>query len=156
MNAFAWFFLSLRGRVSRQEFWLGYLAIIVIALILVHSLPYPGGATYFLPGDTADNEAWRNELVSFGWPEFISLALTWPVIAIYAKRLHDLSLSAWWLLLLPAATFIAGLSELNRLPVVAYFLLLLVLGFLPGSNGPNRFGEDPPGRSHDATSARDR
>jgi len=68
MNAFAWFFLSLRGRVSRQEFWLGYLGIIVVALILVHSLPYPGGATYFLPSDTADNEAWRNELVSFGWP----------------------------------------------------------------------------------------
>jgi uncharacterized membrane protein YhaH (DUF805 family) len=78
MNAFAWFFLSLRGRVSRQEFWLGYLGIIVVALILVHSLPYPGGAIYFLPGDTADNEAWRSELVSFGWPEFISLALTWP------------------------------------------------------------------------------
>ena len=91
--------------------------------------------------------------MSFGWPEFISLALTWPVIAIYAKRLHDLSLSAWWLLLLPAVTFVAGLSEFNRLPVVAYFLLLLVLGFLPGSNGPNRFGEDPPGRSRDATSA---
>ena len=156
MNAFAWFFLSLRGRVSRHEFWLGYLGIIVVALILVHSLPYPGGAIYFLPGDTADNEAWRSELVSFGWPEFISLALTWPVIAIYAKRLHDLSLSAWWLLLLPAVTFVAGLSEFNRLPVVAYFLLLLVLGFLPGSNGPNRFGEDAPGRSHDATSARDR
>jgi uncharacterized membrane protein YhaH (DUF805 family) len=156
MNAFAWFFLSLRGRVSRQEFWLGYLGIVVIALILVHSLPYPGGAIYFLPGDTPDNEAWRNEVVSFGWPEFISLALTWPVIAIYAKRLHDLNLSAWWLLLLPAVTFVAGLSEFNRLHVVAYFLLLLVLGFLPGSNGPNRFGEDPLGRSHDATSARDR
>jgi uncharacterized membrane protein YhaH (DUF805 family) len=122
----------------------------------VHSLPYPGGAIYFLPSDTPDNEAWRNEVVSFGWPEFISLALTWPVIAIYAKRLHDLNLSAWWLLLLPAVTFVAGLSEFNRLHVVAYFLLLLVLGFLPGSNGPNRFGEDPLGRAHDATSARDR
>ena len=111
MNAFAWFFLSLRGRVSRQEFWLGYLGIVVIALILVHSLPYPGGAIYFLPGDTPDNEAWRNEVDSFGWPDFISLAVTWPVIAIYAKRLHDLNLSAWWLLLLPAVTFVAGLSE---------------------------------------------
>ncbi len=156
MNAFAWFFLSLRGRVSRQEFWLGYLGIVVVALILVHSLPHSGGAIYFLPDDTPDNEGLRNELVSFGWPEFISLALTWPVIAIYAKRLHDLSLSAWWLLLLPAVTFVAGLSEFNRVHVIAYFLLLLVLGFLPGSSGPNRFGEDPLGRSHDATSARDR
>jgi hypothetical protein len=28
--------------------------------------------------------------------------------------------------------------------------------FLPGSSGPNRFGEDPLERSRDATSARDR
>ena len=34
MNALAWFFLSLHGRVSRQEFWLGYVGIVVVALIL--------------------------------------------------------------------------------------------------------------------------
>jgi len=156
MNALAWFFLSLHGRVSRQEFWLGYVGIVVVALILARSLPHASDAIYFLPGDTLDNEAWRSELFSFGWLEYISLALTWPIIAIYAKRLHDLNLSAWWLLLLPAVTFVAGLSEFNRLHVAAYFLLLLALGFLPGSSGPNRFGEDPLERSRDATSARDR
>ena len=145
MNVFAWFFLSLHGRVSRQEFWLGYFGLVVVALILVHALPYPDGGIYFPPGDAPDNETWRSELL--GWPEFISLTLTWPVIAIYAKRLHDLNLSAWWLLLLPAVTFMAGMSELGRLHIVAYGLLLLVLGFLPGSVGPNRFGEDPLGGS---------
>ena len=59
-------------------------------------------------------------------------------------------------MLLPAVTFVAGLSEFNRLHVAAYFLLLLALGFLPGSSEPNRFGEDPLERSRDATSARDR
>jgi uncharacterized membrane protein YhaH (DUF805 family) len=145
MNAFAWLFLSLRGRVSRQEFWLGYFSLVIVALILVHVLPHPDGGIYFPPGDTPDNQAWRDELL--GWPEFISLALTWPVVAIYAKRLHDLNLSAWWLLLLPAVTFTAGMSELNRLHIVAYGGLLLVLGFLPGGDGPNRFGEDPRGGS---------
>jgi uncharacterized membrane protein YhaH (DUF805 family) len=156
MNALAWFFLSLHGRVSRQEFWLGYVGIVVVALILVRSLPHASGAIYFLPGDTRDDEAWRSELFSFGWSEYISLALTWPIIAIYAKRLHDINLSAWWLLLLPAVTFVAGFSEFDRLHVVAYFVLLLVLGFLPGSNGPNRFGADPLERSHGTTSTRDR
>jgi len=155
MNALAWFFLSLHGRVSRQEFWLGYVGIVVVALILARSLPHASDAIYFLP-DTRYNDAWRSELLSFGWLEYISLALTWPIIAIYAKRLHDLNLSAWWLLLLPAVTFVAGLSEFNRLHVAAYFLLLLALGFLPVSSGPNRFGEDPLERSRDATSARDR
>jgi hypothetical protein len=42
------------------------------------------------------------------------------------------------------------------LHVVAYFLFLLALGFLPGGRGPNRFGEDPLARPHDATSAHDR
>jgi len=111
MDTFAWFFLSLRGRVSRQEFWLGYFGLVVVALLLVHALPHADGAIYFLPGDTPDNEAWRSELL--GWPEFISLVLTWPFIAIYAKRLHDLGLSAWWLLLIPVVTFVAGMCELG-------------------------------------------
>jgi uncharacterized membrane protein YhaH (DUF805 family) len=145
MNIFAWFFLSLRGRVSRQEFWLGYFGLVAVALVLVHALPHAAGAIYFLPGDTPDNDAWRSALLS--WPEFISLALTWPIIAIYAKRLHDLNLSAWWLLLIPAVTFAAGSSELNRLHIIAYCVLLLLLGFLPGRAGPNRFGDDPLGKS---------
>ena len=147
MNAFAWLFLSSRGRVSRQEFWLGYFSLVFVALILVHVLPHPDSEIYFPPGDTPDNQAWRDELL--GWPEFISLALTWPVIAIYAKRLHDLNLSAWWL---PAVTFVAGKSELTRLHIAAYCVLLLLLGFLPGGVGPNRFGEDPLGDTSAAPS----
>jgi uncharacterized membrane protein YhaH (DUF805 family) len=114
MNAFAWFFLSLYGRVSRQEFWLGYVGIVVVAIILARALPYQSGALYFISGDAPRDEAWQSALFWVGWPELVSLALTWPVIAIYAKRLHDLNLSAWWLLLLPAVTFAAGLSVFNR------------------------------------------
>src|ERR1700744_2435308 len=156
MNAFAWFFLSLQGRVSRQEFWLGYVGVIVIALILARLLPHAGGEFYFIPSDTADNEAWQDTPLSFGWPEFISLVLTWPIIAIYAKRLHDLDLTAWWLLLLPAVTFLAGVSMFGRLHVAAYCLLILVLGFLPGSHGVNRFGDDPRAGAPGETSIGDR
>jgi uncharacterized membrane protein YhaH (DUF805 family) len=134
MNTFAWFFLSLRGRVSRQEFWLGYFGLVVVALLLVHALPHADGAIYFLPGDTPDNEAWRSELL--GWPEFISLVLTWPFIAIYAKRLHDLGLSAWWLLLIPVVTFVAGMCELSRLHIVAYCVLLFFSAFCRAAPAP--------------------
>ena len=146
MNAFAWFFLSLHGRVSRQEFWLGYIGIVVVALILARALPHHSGAVYFIPGEALRDEATRSALSWLGWLGLISLALSWPVIAIYAKRLHDLNLSAWWLLLLPAVTFVAGTSGLDGVNVVAYCLLLVAFGFLPGSNGPNRFGEDPRAR----------
>ena len=98
MNTFAWFFLSLHGRVSRQEFWLGYIGIVVVALILARALPHHSGAVYFIPGEALRDEATRSALSWLGWLGLISLALLWPVIGIYAKRLHDLNLSAWWLL----------------------------------------------------------
>jgi uncharacterized membrane protein YhaH (DUF805 family) len=55
-------------------------------------------------------------------------------------------------LLIPAVTFVAGMSELTRLHIAAYCVLLLLLGFLPGSAGPNRFGEDPLGDTSAAPS----
>jgi uncharacterized membrane protein YhaH (DUF805 family) len=58
-------------------------------------------------------------------------------------------------LLLPAVTFVAGMGMFGRLHVAAYCLLILVLGFLPGSHGPNRFGEDPLARPKGETSAGD-
>jgi uncharacterized membrane protein YhaH (DUF805 family) len=156
MNAFAWFFLSLRGRVGRQEFWLGYAGVIVVALILMRMVSHPDDAAYLMPSDAPDTDIWQDTSFSFGWLELISLALTWPIIAIYAKRLHDLNLSAWWLCLLPVLTFFAGSTMFSRLHVAAYCLLILILGFLPGSHGPNRFGEDPLGHSQDGTSPSDR
>ncbi|MGA8653647.1 MAG: DUF805 domain-containing protein [Xanthobacteraceae bacterium] len=147
MNAFAWFFLSLRGRISRQEFWLGYCGIVVVALLLVHALPHPSGVIFDVPGDDPGDEPWRSAPFSFGWPEFISLMLAWPVVAIYAKRLHDLNLSAWWLLVLPAITAVAALGAFDELLVLAYCIILFVLGILSGSKGLNRFGEDPLART---------
>jgi uncharacterized membrane protein YhaH (DUF805 family) len=155
MSAFAWFFLSLRGRISRQEFWLGYVGIVVVALILMRVIPDSGDAGSLMSGDGPESETWQDASVSFGWLELISLALTWPIIAIYAKRLHDLDLTAWWLLLLPAVTFLAGVSMFGRLHVAAYCLLILVLGFLPGSHGANRFGDDPRAGARGETSIGD-
>jgi uncharacterized membrane protein YhaH (DUF805 family) len=40
--------------------------------------------------------------------------------------------------------------------VMAYCLLLLVLGFLPGTTGSNRFGEDPRTRPQGAKPAGER
>ena len=39
--------------------------------------------------------------------------LIWPMTAIYAKRLHDMDVSAWWLLVLPAITIAAELTSLD-------------------------------------------
>ena len=51
-------------------------------------------------------------------------------LAVSVKRWHDRDKSGWWVLL-------------NLLPVIGWLWALIDNGFLRGSVGPNRFGEDP-------------
>jgi uncharacterized membrane protein YhaH (DUF805 family) len=74
-------FLSLRGRVSRREFWLwGVLALLGLALGLNALL----GIVGVEPG--------RAE----GW---VNLLLLWPAVAVSVKRWHDRDKSGWWVLI---------------------------------------------------------
>ena len=49
---------------------------------------------------------------------------------INAKRYHDRDRSGWWLLLI-------------LIPLLGPLWLIVVLGFLKGTEGENRFGPDP-------------
>ncbi len=60
----------------------------------------------------------------------ISLLLLWPWFAIAVKRFHDRDQSGWW-------------SLIGLVPLIGQIWLLVVLGFLKGSSGDNRFGPDP-------------
>jgi uncharacterized membrane protein YhaH (DUF805 family) len=62
-----------------------------------------------------------------------NLLLAWPTIAISVKRWHDRGHSGWWVLV-------------ALIPVIGWLWMLVANGFLPGTPGPNRFGEDPLGR----------
>ena len=62
-----------------------------------------------------------------------NLLIAWPAAAISAKRWHDRNQSAWWLLI-------------NLVPVVGVIWSLVVNGFLRGTVGANRYGEDLTGR----------
>ena len=58
------------------------------------------------------------------------LAALWPYLAVLAKRWHDREKSGWW-------TLIA------LVPIVGGIWILVECGFLKGTAGANRFGEDP-------------
>lgn len=58
------------------------------------------------------------------------LAILWPSLAVYAKRWHDRDKSGWWTLI-------------SLVPVVGGIWMLVECGFLKGSDGANRFGNDP-------------
>lgn len=66
------------------------------------------------------------------WPALffiiIMLAHALPYFAVMARRLHDIDVTGWWAL--------AGLVPLLG-------LALWVPAALPGTVGPNRFGDDP-------------
>ena len=135
---FAWFFLSFKGRISREQFWLGYGLTVVVMLLFIPraqdvllALARPGG-----PWSRSE----LNTTLLIG-AVIASLIMTFPLFALYVKRLHDCDLSGWWLagfFVVMVVLEIAGLAPKNVSMVLA-----AAIGAVPGKRGDNRFGPDP-------------
>jgi uncharacterized membrane protein YhaH (DUF805 family) len=94
----------------------------------------------------------------------LSLLQLVPNLMVAIKRLHDRNKSGWWLLffIVPPQLleFVAGqlfgnepISYVLRIPAIVVTLWMIVeLGFLRGTIGPNRFGDDPLSSHKEATS----
>lgn len=90
-----------------------------------------------------------------------------PLISVTARRLHDTDRSGWWqvlplvgipLMFLGGWTFLANQfpSEIvlmnpvfiiGALTLAGAYILLIIWWATPGTQGANRFGEDPLGRT---------
>ena len=57
------------------------------------------------------------------------LFVIWPAMALGVKRCHDRDRSGWFMLV-------------SLIPIVSIWYLVEI-GFLKGTDGPNRYGEDP-------------
>lgn len=60
---------------------------------------------------------------------FVIIVL-WPALAVQAKRWHDLNKSAWHILV-------------NLIPLIGPIWAFIQTGFIPGTPGLNRYGNDP-------------
>lgn len=60
----------------------------------------------------------------------VNVLLIWPAVAVSVKRWHDRNKAGWWVLV-------------NLIPFVGWLWALVENGFLPGTKGANRFGDDP-------------
>ena len=107
-------YFSLRGRIGRRQFWWHG----VLGLLLLGLM---GMALMEIAGMSPE----RAEQVA-------NLLILWPVIAISVKRWHDRDRSGWWVLLVLVPT------------VIGQLWALIDNGFVPGTKGPNRFGDVPP------------
>ena len=127
------------GRSRRKEYW-SFVLLNIIIYIVLGAIMMAGG---FSMAQMAAPPT-GGEMPGFGPVFYVgagllglwALAIFIPNIAVMIRRLHDRDLSGWWLLgyivasMIPFVNFIAGIA-------------MLVVLLLPGTVGPNRFGNDP-------------
>ncbi len=118
--------LTPRGRLGRMRFLVYSFAVGLVANVLVGILQAVLGVAAMDP----------DAMASGALPAGMMLVMI-PMLVINLfiaiKRLHDLDMSGWWVLL-----FLVPLLN------VLFGLYLL---FAPGTDGPNRFGPPPPPNS---------
>jgi uncharacterized membrane protein YhaH (DUF805 family) len=108
-----WLFFRFSGRVSRAAYFLGGLLLAVLQAFLLYRFT-------LVPGDSTEGQLWATAFMA------VMLTSVWSNVALGVKRLHDLDKPG----IIAASLFIPVIS------IIAF----LVLCFLPGTPGPNRYG----------------
>lgn len=127
-------FLGFNGRINRAKWWLGVLILIVAQLVLWFILGSIFGLSAmgsFDPNDPASAEMMAQQMSAMMIPMLILIAvLIYPTLALHTKRWHDRNKSGWW-------------SLIAFVPIVGAIWMLVELGIMRGTDGPNRYGQDP-------------
>lgn len=111
-NQFLWLFFSLKGRISPAVYFLAGLLLFVTQLFFVYRVAVA-------PPDSAESEFWATCFL------MVALVCGWCNFAITAKRVHDFGKP----------------TALALIAFVIGFILIIVLSFIKGDPGPNRFGD---------------
>ena len=113
---------SFHGRISRLEWWLA--AVVLSWLFAIMCFSYL--ISVYDAQEISDHIESPLNIYDVIFL-IVSLPVTWIGIAANAKRFHDLDKSGWWQLI----WFI---------PCIGSLVLYVMLGFLSGGHGRNRFG----------------
>jgi uncharacterized membrane protein YhaH (DUF805 family) len=135
---------SFRGRINRASYWLTTISVLIIGVVVVFVATFVALFAGGLDGAGGLVGAAAALLILY-------IPFLWAGLAIAAKRLHDRDKSAWWLLLFYVLPGVlqgisnqaggAGLVFYVASGVIAIWVLV-ELGFLRGTVGPNRYGPD--------------
>lgn len=163
-------FTSMEGRIGRQQWWLGTIAIFVVVLIL-YLVVLPILGLSMMPGfdPAAGPDAIMGIMRRVAISQLVMTAiLAFPATALMKKRLNDRDRPSWFVYLFWAPTVISILlgltglaytttdvggvmmpspSSLGWIVNLAGFVIgiwaLVELGFLKGTSGQNQHGADP-------------
>ena len=108
---------SFKGRIPRSAFWIS-------ACIL-----FPLGTVIGFMSSASEGTGFPHVVIWGVYVCWILLSI-WMSLAIYAKRWHDCSKSGWMTLVI-------------LIPAIGPIWLIVYLGFVRGTQGANRFGDDP-------------
>ena len=112
------FFGSIKGRLSLSAFWLRFMLPAVVLLGAMIGLS-EGYAAWMV--SAVDDPRFEKEINDTSVAYSVLRIWAWvclvPLIIAWAKRLHDVGMSAWWLITIVVpifVSFVRGDSELNR------------------------------------------
>jgi uncharacterized membrane protein YhaH (DUF805 family) len=155
---------SFKGRINRKPWWLATIAAGLAASVITAVIEIAARSS----GQTAIDPV-TNQIEPTGMfvvlVGVIGLVNMWIAFALSAKRLHDRDRTGWWLiwqlliLILAIILVVVAVAVPQEQGAVWYALagaaclaafvisvwLFVQIGFLRGTNGPNRFGPDPLG-----------
>lgn len=113
------------GRACRSEYWW----YILFVNLLYIGMSIVGGVFTVLTGMIGAYLMLALFIIAL-------VGLLVPSIAVTVRRMHDLNVSGWWLILFLVLSLI---PLINNLLVIGYIICFC----LKGTSGPNKFGEDP-------------
>ena len=110
---------SFNGRIPRSLLW-------IVGGGIIGPLNLQIGYYFVEPMTSSDAPELIISIIYLCW----LILIVWITLAFYAKRLHDCSKSAWMMLI-------------ALIPIIGPVWLIIYVGFIRGTKGPNPYGEDP-------------
>ena len=120
-------FFDFSGRSRRMEFWMFVVLVVIVSIvtgILDVQLGLGGsvsGSSEIGDGSVSASGNFNAGILTLVWLLIILI----PSLALSIRRMHDQDRSGWWILV----------------PIAG----AIMVWFIPGTAGPNRFGPDPKG-----------
>ena len=149
------FYFNPAGRISRSQFWLGFIGLILIEVLFNYWMAVSLFGRDWLEAQSAPLAKPALQLSAL-----VNVIFLFPNYVVFGKRFHDRSKSAMWALIIIAADLLAiGLTLLGLigpidhpspiamaaggLQLLVLLWVIIELGCLRGTPGVNTYGPDP-------------